>query len=239
MKFPAGLCVVVVLLLSTLRAYGDATYAVGDRVQVTVGGGGAGTILEIGHGTPYEGYYKVHFDQLHHSDPSGGEWINPKEHPFARLNADGQPAAADAHPPAATAPAATTAANAPPKLAGSLPAAVDNDAPGSKEARFKALIRTRYPSYGGRHQVVQFHTFQIGGQSPFEYSYDAPVTRGHTYMAWRVRTRYTVTQRYDSARSDDILCDYDASYWIFKDIHGEWLAVQDHTTTSPLRYHKK
>lgn len=201
-------------------------YNVGDRVDVTIHGGGKGTILEVGHGVPYEGYYKVHFDGLHHSDPKDGMWVNPNTNAIKRLGSDGRPMPEG--------PTTQEKAEAPKQTAPNKPN--DNAKPGSLEANFKELIRSRYHSAHGVTQDVEFHTFQVRPQSQYEHVYSAN-GRGHVYMAWPVVTTYRVTEHY---QGEDLIREYDGKYWCFKDVHGEWLAVQaGEMKISPARYVKK
>ena len=92
---------------------------------------------------------------------------------------------------------------------------------GSQEANFKELIRQRHRKK--EIQVdVDFHTFQVGSPTRYEHVYSSD-TRGHIYQAWPVKTTYKVTEHY---QGEDLSREHDGKYFIFKDVHGEWLAVQ-------------
>ena len=187
---------------------GAAALTIGDRVDAAIPGGGKGTIIEIGAGVPYAGYYKIHFDGLHARAPAEGMWVDPKRYTVKALGSNGAPI-----PEAAPAPRLANAAARP---------IADDGKPGSQEARFKALIRSRYPAVHGVTKDVEFHSLQIRPQARYEHVYSTN-GRGHVYSAWPVITSYTVTEHY---QGEDVISDYDGKYWCFEDVNGEWVAVQ-------------
>ena len=203
-----------VLLLSNvfLGQVTAAPFEVGDRVDAAIPGGGVGTVLEVGHGVPYDGFYKVNFDRLHAHAPKEGMWVDPKRYPVTRLGPDGLPMAA--------APATSLKPQVPRQ---SEPKSAQNTGrAGTQEADFKALIRSRYHGSHGVTMDLDFHSFQIGPRSRYEHVYAAN-GRGHVYQAWPVTTSYRVVEHY---QGEDLIREYEGKYWCFEDIHGEWLAVQ-------------
>ena len=70
---------------------GAAALTIGDRVDAAIPGGGKGTIIEIGAGVPYAGYYKIHFDGLHARAPAEGMWVDPKRYTVKALGSNGEP----------------------------------------------------------------------------------------------------------------------------------------------------
>jgi hypothetical protein len=244
-----------------------AQYAVGQRVQVDIEGGGAGTVIEIGHGVPYEGYVKVHFDKRHHYDAKAGEWVEIKSgkiHPLVGGSSAAPAGATGTRPSPAQekesggdgAEGGGSASPAPPPQGATPHYPPMSDLSGdSIEAHIKRAIAGRYVRNGGAldaHHTpatVHFWTFAITGSRPYAMpppgslgSPDGPGGRMGTKV-YLVSTKYTVCLDYPGYaptgnRGRLWRVEHDAAYKCFIDSSGHWRCNQSRDRTSS-RYVEK
>lgn len=253
----------LVALFSTLTALvvyipgALAQYGVGQRVVADVGGGGDGTIIEVGHGIPYEGYDKVHFDKRHHYDPKAGDWIEIKSGKIRLAGQSGSTVSATpglgaspVAPASASSPAAVSA------VAKSCACRPSSEWSGNSiEAKLESTIAARYVRNGGaldsEHtpSTVHFDSFAITGTRPYAtpipgaYQTGSPGGPGGRVgtKVYLVTTKYSVCIDYPGFAATGykgrvLTVDHDARYTCFIDSTGQWRCNQsaDKTKTTSV-----